>query len=114
MKGDRLYLTHILECIITIEEYTVEGKKAFFAARIIQDAVIRNLEIIGEATKKISQGIRDQYSDIPWREMAGMRDVLIHEYFGVDLNIIWNVVESELPKIKSKMTAVLQKMDYNQ
>ncbi len=111
MKCDRLYLTHILECIITIEEYTVEGRESFFAAKIIQDAVIRNLEIIGEATKKISYDLRDQYSDIPWREMAGMRDVLIHEYFGVDLNIVWNVVESELPKIKSKMTVVLQKLE---
>lgn len=107
MKDDKLYLTHILECIDTIEEYTADGKEAFFTTKIIQDAVIRNLEIIGEATKKISYDLRNQCSDIPWREMAGMRDVLIHEYFGVDLKIVWAVVEFELPKIKAKMISCL-------
>ncbi len=103
MKDDKLYFTHILECIDTIEEYTTGGKDVFFATKMIQDAVMRNLEIIGEATKKISKGLNNQYTEIPWLEMAGMRDVLIHEYFGVDLKIVWNVIEFELPEIKVKM-----------
>lgn len=84
MKDDRVYLTHILECIANIEDYTSGWEKAFLNSKMIQDAVIRNLEIIGEATKRISQELKTQNSDMPWREMAGLRDVLIHDYFGVD------------------------------
>jgi uncharacterized protein with HEPN domain len=77
-------------------------------SKVTQDAVIRNLEIIGEATKRISTDLRHQNPDIAWREMAGMRDVLIHDYFGVDLKIVWNVVEYELPKIKIKINPLLR------
>lgn len=110
MKDDNLYLTHILECIASIEEYTTVGKSGFFNTKMIQDAVIRNLEIVGEAAKKVSHELKIHNSEIPWREMSGLRDVLIHEYFGVDLKIVWNVVEYELPKIKTKITEVLQKL----
>jgi len=107
MKSDKLYLQHILECIMKIEEYTLEGKHTFYESTMIQDAVIRNLEIIGEATKQISDTLKEQYPNIPWREMAGLRDVLIHHYFGVDLDIVWNVVEQELPELKVSLTNLL-------
>lgn len=107
MKRNELYLQHILECVITIEEYTHEGQQAFYESKIIQDAVIRNLEIIGEATKRISKEFREQHIQMPWREMAGLRDVLIHNYFGVDLGIVWNVVEQELPKLKAYLIDIL-------
>jgi uncharacterized protein with HEPN domain len=100
MKNDQLYLTHILECITNIESYLPNGKEDFFSSRLIQDAVIRNLEVIGEATKRISKEFRDQHPNVPWREMAGLRDVLIHDYFGVDNGIVWNVVEKEIPPLK--------------
>ncbi|SDK00076.1 HepT-like ribonuclease domain-containing protein [Natronincola ferrireducens] len=107
MKSDKIYLIHIMECIENIEEYTEEGKEKFIKSQLIQDAVIRNLEIIGEATKKISKDTRNSYSELPWREMAGLRDVLIHDYFGVDIKIVWNVVEKELPKVKRSVKVIL-------
>lgn len=109
MKDDRLYLTHIFECINNIEDYTFRGKDEFFESSLIQDAVIRNLEVIGEATKSISKGTKDNYLGIPWKEMAGLRDILIHNYFGVDLKIVWNVVENELPKIRHYLYDLLNK-----
>lgn len=69
--------------------------------------MIRNLEVLGEATKRISQDLRRQYPQLPWREMAGLRDVLIHNYFGVDNEIVWNVVEKELPTLKEQIIDML-------
>lgn len=85
MKDDRLYLTHILECIGRIEGYTQDGRDAFMASSLIQDAVVRNFEIAGEATKHISQTLRDAHPHVPWKRIAGLRDVLIHNYVQVDL-----------------------------
>ena len=100
MKDDKVYFQNILESIIKIESYTNSGKEEFMKSSLIQDAVIRNLEIIGEATKKISQGIKEQHQEIPWRQMAGLRDVLIHDYMGISLKIVWNVVQNELHQVK--------------
>lgn len=81
MKDDRLYLINIIECIERIEAYTKGGKEVFLASTLIQDAVVRNFEIIGEATKRMSQPLKDQQPHVPWRRIAGLRDVLIHNYF---------------------------------
>lgn len=89
MKDDHLYLTNIFECIERIEFYTKDGKEAFLQTTIIQDAVIRNFEIIGEATKRLSPEIRAGYPNIPWQQVAGLRDVLIHDYLKVNLNRVW-------------------------
>ncbi len=107
MKDDRVYLIQVLECIKQIEEYTINGREEFMNSRLIQDAVIRNMEIIGEATKRVSPGLREQHPEIPWKEMAGMRDVLIHDYMGVDLNIVWNVISRNLAEIKDHLRALL-------
>ena len=79
----------------------------FYKNRSLQDAIIRRLEIIGEAVKNLPAPFKTKYSDIPWRKIAGMRDILIHEYFDIDLLLTWKVVKQELPKIKIKLLAIL-------
>lgn len=103
MKDDRVYLLNIIECIERIQNYTSSGEAEFMKSRLIQDAVNRNLEIIGEATKRISGELKNQNKDVPWRQMAGLRDVLIHDYMGVSNKIVWNVVQNELPNLLIKI-----------
>ncbi len=107
MKDERLYLSNIKECIDRIEAYTYDGKEAFMRTPMIQDAVIRNFEIIGEATKRLSPELRSAYSDVPWQQMAGLRDVLIHDYLKVNLNLVWQIIEQNLPILKPKVEAIL-------
>jgi uncharacterized protein with HEPN domain len=91
MKGDQLYLRHILDGIVRIESYISVGRDVFMATTHWQDAVIRQLEIIGEATKRLSQELCSRHHEILWRRIAGLRDVLIHDYMGVDLTAVWKL-----------------------
>jgi uncharacterized protein with HEPN domain len=102
------YLRHILDAVAAIEEYTQEGKEAFLSDRKTQDAVMRNLEVIGEAAKNIPAEFRAAHAEVPWREAAALRDVLIHKYFGVDLQIVWEVVAKNLPPLKEKIAQALE------
>lgn len=88
MKSDSIYLEHILDSIVAIGDFTSGGKHAFLDSRLIRDAVVRNLEIIGEARKKVTKATREAHDYVPRREMTGLRDVLIHDYFGVDMEIV--------------------------
>jgi uncharacterized protein with HEPN domain len=107
VKDDRLYLIHILECTDRIESYTRGGRDAFMASPMVQDAVIRNFEIIGEAVKQVSEQVREKRPDVPWRAIAGLRDILIHRYMGVDLTAVWDVVEQDLPALKQAVAEIL-------
>jgi uncharacterized protein with HEPN domain len=105
----RLFLEDILISIQKIEKYTADLTfEAFSGDDLVVDAVIRNLEIIGEAVKKLPRGIRERYSDIPWKEVAGFRDVLIHDYFGIDIGVVWKTIIEDLPFLKKYVELILK------
>ena len=104
-------MLHIHERIERIEEIATEGRTAFDASHVLQDAVIRNFEVIGEAVKRLSPLLTDQYPQVPWRRVAGFRDVLIHNYMGVDLDEVWNVITNELPGLKQAIAAMQRDLE---
>lgn len=111
MKEDMLYLKHIRDAIEKIESYVAVGRETFFKESHWQDAVIRQLEIIGEATKNLSQFLRDQYPNVEWRRIAGLRDVLIHNYMGVDLSAVWEITQRNLPDLKKSVLTIIQELE---
>ena len=103
----RLYIEDILESIEKIELYTKDIKEEDFLSNTqIQDSVLRRFEIIGEATKKIPNSFRNSYNEIPWKRIAGLRDILIHEYFGVNIQRVWKLAKDELYDLKQKILKV--------
>ena len=107
MNKDRLYLESIRDCLERIADYTTGGEQEFLASRLIQDGVVRNLEVIGEATKNLSTELREANPATPWRQIAGMRDVLIHDYLKVNLSRVWLTVSSDLPDLNTTETMLL-------
>lgn len=107
---DEVYLRHILQASHQIGSYTADlDRERFLSESIVQDAVIRQLEIIGEAAKQVSADLRTQYaSQVRWRSMAGMRDRLIHGYFGVDLDAVWETVQHDVPDLIDAIEAILR------
>jgi uncharacterized protein with HEPN domain len=104
MKDDLAYLAHISECIRRIQEDVNGGRDEFFASHTIQDAVIRNLQTLSESTKRLSSEIKAANPEIEWSSIAGLRNVLVHAYFEVDLDVIWRIVQHDLPKLKEAVS----------
>ncbi len=109
MKDDNIYLKHILDSINNINSYLSNvNEKEFLKSNLLQSAVIRELEIIGEAVKMISIELKEKYPYIPWRTIAGMRDKLIHNYFGVDIGAVWKTIENDLPIFKKNIHKIVK------
>lgn len=106
-KDPKVFINHILESIEAVEEYARNlSEKEFLASREKQDAIIRRVEIIGEAVKNLEDEIRQTNLNIPWQDISDMRNKLIHEYFGVDLELVWEVVRKDLPLLKKELKKI--------
>ena len=106
MKDARVYIDHILKCIEWIEQYTADGKRAFFADRKTQSAVMRELQTLSESTQRLPSELKKSHAEIPWQDIAGFRNVLVHGYLGINLERVWQIVERDLPPVRTAVEAM--------
>ena len=107
MKDDLPFIEHILDSISAIEKFSKNLKKEkLMSNRLKQSAIVREIEIIGEAVKNISKNLKNKHREVEWKEIVGTRDKMIHHYFGVDLNIIWDIIKINLPDLKNKILKI--------
>jgi len=107
-KDNSVYIEHMLDSILRIDEY-VESKELFYDSHLVQDAVVRNLQVMAESSQRLSEEIKNKYPDIPWNDISGFRNVLVHDYLGIDLDVIWSVVEQELPRLEKTLNEINSK-----
>ena len=108
-KDDSVYLRHIIDALLQIERYT-DGVtyEEFFSNSLLQDGVIRQLEVMGEAARNLSEDLRNEYPTIPWRQMISLRNRMIHAYFNVNLQIIWEIIQGDIPNLLQETKRVLE------
>ena len=110
MKDNKLYLIHILESIGRIVEYTREGKDAFMRDRKTQDAVLRNLQTLAESTQRLTPELKLANTQVDWERIAGFRNVLVHDYLGINMVRVWEIIDHHLPGLKTHVKAVLENL----
>jgi uncharacterized protein with HEPN domain len=108
VKDDKLYLIHILEAIVRIEQYTAEGKDAFLRDTKTQDAVLRNLQTLSESTQRLSDAVKAARPEIDWARVGGFRNVLVHNYLGINLVRVWEIIQHGLPELKAAIEKILR------
>jgi uncharacterized protein with HEPN domain len=108
LKSDVVYLKHILEMVRRIEENTVEGREPFLVSHLHQDAVLRNLHTMTETTQRLSADLKSRYPAIEWTRLAAFRNVLVHDYLGLDLDLVWSVVQNDVPEFGAAVRNILE------
>jgi uncharacterized protein with HEPN domain len=108
VKDDRLYVIHIGECLARIEQYVAGGRETFMHSILIQDAVLRNLQTIGQSVGRFSEALREAHPEINWRSIIGLRNVLVHDYLGINLERLWDIIERDVPDLKRTVEAILR------
>ena len=108
MRDDHERLLDIEEAIVRIERYLVLGRAEFDQSELIQSWMASHLQVIGEASRALSSAVRDRHPDIPWKQIISMRNILVHNYFKIDRDIVWNAVERSVPELKQRLPALLQ------
>jgi uncharacterized protein with HEPN domain len=111
MRADRDLLADMLEAIGRIERYAARGREAFLNDELIQVWIIHHMQTIGEAARRLSRGLQAEHHAIPWSEIIAMRNILVHDYFGVDTDEIWSAVENDLPKLRRQIESILADAD---
>jgi len=111
VKDDKLYLIHIGECIGRIESYLAGvTKESFMSTTLLQDAVLRNLQTLAESTQRISDALKSRHTEVDWYRISGFRNILVHDYLGVDIERVWNILVNDLPDFKSAIARIREKV----
>ena len=110
MRDDRVYLRHIHECLSALERYTAEGREVFFRDRKTQKAILRELQGVAESTQQLYASLKERRGEIPWVAIAGFRNVLVHDYLGLNLERVWSIVERDVPTLRLATEAMLHEL----
>jgi uncharacterized protein with HEPN domain len=108
-EADKVYLAHMLECIARVVEYAGNDEAGFRASRLVQDAVVRNLQTLAESSQRLTEDIKATEPATPWRAISGFRNILVHDYLAIDVDAVWQVVSKELPPLKSALERMAEK-----
>ena len=111
MKDDIAYVRHIRECIRRIEENVAEGRERFIESHVLQDAVLRNLQTMSESTQHLSDALKAAHPEIEWARIAAFRNVLVHNYLGIDIDRVWEITQRDVPELKRAILTMLQERE---